>query len=105
LLKATSLAAIAEAIAAARAAGVRLSMTHPEQAWTLAAEGLPAAFKTSMLQSLENGSVTEVDFINGSVVRWGARHGVPTPVNATLVACIKGIERAMTDREKAERKV
>ncbi|MBN3837009.1 2-dehydropantoate 2-reductase [Burkholderia sp. Ac-20344] len=102
LLKATSLAAVAEAIAAAKAAGVTLSMTDPEQAWTLAAEGLPAAFKTSMLQSLEKGSMTEIDFINGSVVRWGARHGVPTPVNATLVACIKGIERAMADRQQAE---
>lgn len=102
LLKSTSLAAVAEAIAAAQAAGVTLSMTDPEQAWTLAAEGLPAAFKTSMLQSLEKGSVTEIDFINGSVVRWGARHGVPTPVNATLVACIKGVERAMADRQKAE---
>jgi 2-dehydropantoate 2-reductase len=77
-------------------------MTDPEQAWTLAADGLPAAFKTSMLQSLEKGSVTEIDFINGSVVRWGARHGVPTPVNATLVACIKGVERAMADRRQAE---
>ncbi|MCG5078025.1 ketopantoate reductase family protein [Paraburkholderia tagetis] len=99
LLKATSLAAVAEAIAAAQAAGVKLSMTDPEQAWILAAEGLPAAFKTSMLQSLEKGSVTEIDFINGSVVRWGQKHGVPTPVNATLVACIKGIERAMADHQ------
>ena len=100
LLKATSLAAVAEAIAAAQAAGIKLSMTDPEQAWTLAAAGLPTAFKTSMLQSLEKGSVTEVDFINGSVVRWGRKHGVPTPVNATLVACIKGVERAMADRQR-----
>ena len=63
-------------------------------AWTKAAAGLPGDFKTSMLQSLEKGSVTEIDFINGAVVRWGRRCGVPTPVNATLVACIKGIERA-----------
>ncbi|WP_175760681.1 ketopantoate reductase family protein [Burkholderia ambifaria] len=102
LLKSTSLAAVAEAIAVAQAAGVRLSMTDPEQAWTLAAEGLPAAFKTSMLQSLERGAMTEIDFINGSVVRWGQRYGVPTPVNTTLVACIKGIERAMADRQAKE---
>ena len=102
LLKATALAAVSEAIAAAQAAGVQLSMTDPEQAWTLAAEGLSPAFKTSMLQSLEKGSVTEIDFINGSVVRWGERLGVPTPVNATLVSCIKGIERAMRDRRDAE---
>jgi 2-dehydropantoate 2-reductase len=102
LLEAVSLAAVAEAIAVARAAGVELSITEPGQAWMLAAEGLGAAFKTSMLQSLEKGSVTEIDYINGSVVRWGARVGVPTPVNATLVACIKGIERAMSDRRKEE---
>jgi 2-dehydropantoate 2-reductase len=102
LLEQTALAAVAEAMAVARAAGVRLSFTRPEQAWTLAAEGLPAAFKTSMLQSLEKGSVTEIDFINGAVVRGGQRHGVPTPVNATLVACIKGIERAMADRQHKE---
>ena len=41
----------------------------------------------------------------GSVVRWGARHGVATPVNATLVACIKGIERAMADRQNAGSRV
>ncbi|NHH78708.1 hypothetical protein DRA46_00761 [Burkholderia gladioli] len=55
-----------------------------------------------MLQSLEKGSITEIDFINGAVVRWGQRHGVPTPVNATLVACIKGIERCMADRKRKE---
>ncbi|MEM5405067.1 2-dehydropantoate 2-reductase [Paraburkholderia unamae] len=102
LLKATALAAVSEAIATAQAAGIRLSMTDPEQAWALAAEGLSPAFKTSMLQSLEKGSVTEIDFINGSVVRWGQRLGVPTPVNATLVACIKGIERAMADEARKE---
>lgn len=101
-LKATALAAVSEAIAAAQAAGVTLSMTNPEQAWTLAAEGLSPAFRTSMLQSLEKASVTEIDFINGSVVRWGQRLGVPTPVNATLVACIKGIERAMADEARKE---
>jgi 2-dehydropantoate 2-reductase len=102
-VKATALAAVAEAMAVARAAGVRLSMTDPEQAWLRAAEGLPPEFKASMLQSLEKGSPTEVDFINGSVVRWGQRHGVPTPVNAALVGCIKGIEKTLTYKQpKAE---
>ena len=87
---------------AAKAAGITLSMTDPEQRVDASGEGLSPAFKTSMLQSLEKGSITEIDFINGAVVRWGQRHGVPTPVNATLVACIKGIERAMTDRQNEE---
>ena len=100
VLKATSLAAIEEAMATAKAAGVALSIATAEDAWKMAAEGLSPAFKTSMLQSIEKSSVTEIDFINGAVVRWGERLGVPTPVNSTLVACIKGIERAMTDRQK-----
>jgi 2-dehydropantoate 2-reductase len=92
-IEATAIAAVAEAMAVARANGALLSMTDPREAWVKAAVGLGAAFKTSMLQSLEKGGVTEVDFINGAVVRWGARCGVATPVNATLVACVKGIER------------
>jgi len=96
-MEACALAAISEAMAVARASGVVLSITDPREAWVKAGAGLPPEFKTSMLQSLGNGSVTEVDFIHGSVVRWGAQCGVPTPVNSTLVACVKGIEYAMTD--------
>jgi 2-dehydropantoate 2-reductase len=90
-----AIAAVAEAIAVADASGVALSIREPREAWLLAAEGLPPDFKTSMLQSLEKGSITEIDFINGSVVRWGARSNVPTPVNQALVAGIKGIEHRM----------
>jgi 2-dehydropantoate 2-reductase len=94
-LKSTAVVAVGEALDVARAAGIRLSFTHPVQAWDRAAEGLPPDFKASMLQSLEKGSITEIDFINGAVVRWGRRLGVPTPVNAALVACVKGIERSL----------
>lgn len=97
-IEAVALAAVQEAMDVARASGVQLSYTEPRAPWTKAAAGLPQDFKTSMLQSLEKGSVTEIDFINGAVVRWGKRCGVPTPVNATLVACIKGIERARQAR-------
>ena len=94
-VRATALAAVGEAMAVAQAAGVHLEFTAPVQAWDRAAEGLSPDFKASMLQSLEKGSVTEIDFINGAVVRSGQRHGVATPVNAALVACIKGIEAAL----------
>jgi 2-dehydropantoate 2-reductase len=93
-LELTATAAVAEAIAVAKASGITLETVHPHDAWVKAASGLPPDFKASMLQSLEKGSVTEVDFINGAVVRAGTKTGVPTPVNATLVACVKGIERA-----------
>jgi len=91
-LEACGVAAVAEAMAVAKASGIRLSITDPSQAWHKAGAGLPYEFRTSMLQSLDKGSITEIDFVNGSVVRWGQRCGVPTPVNQTLVACMKGIE-------------
>jgi 2-dehydropantoate 2-reductase len=94
-VKACALAAVQEAIDVAKASGIALSITDPEQAWNKAATGLPPEFKASMLQSLEKGSITEVDYVNGSVVRWGQKCGVPTPVNRTLVACLKGIERGL----------
>lgn len=88
----TALAAVAEGIAVARSNNIKLVSEDPRYFWDLAAEGLPPEFKTSMLQSLEKGEITEVDFVNGSVVRWGERSGIPTPVNKTLVACVKGAE-------------
>ncbi len=97
-LRACALAAIAEGIAIATSQGVTLSYSDPEGPWLKAAVGLPPEFKTSMLQSIEKGVLTEVDFINGAVVREGTRCGIATPVNQALVACIKGIEREMADR-------
>jgi 2-dehydropantoate 2-reductase len=96
-IEATAVAAVAEAMAVAEAAGIELSIRRPQDAWRMAADGLPSGFKTSMLQSLEKGTATEIDYINGAVVRAGRRQGVPTPVNQTLVAAIKGIERRMEE--------
>jgi 2-dehydropantoate 2-reductase len=98
-LKATAIAAVAEAMAVARASGVTLSFDDPEQPWAKAGAGLPFEFKASMLQSIEKGSITEIDFINGAVVRGGRKHGIATPVNETLVAAIKGIERRLKGRQ------
>jgi 2-dehydropantoate 2-reductase len=94
-IEATALAAVAEAMAVAKASGVRISYTDPRDPWVKASAGLPDDFKTSMLQSLEKNSITEIDFINGAVVRQGSSVGVPTPVNRTLVALMKGVEYRM----------
>jgi 2-dehydropantoate 2-reductase len=50
--------------------------------------------KASMLQDVEAGRETEIDFLNGGVVRFGREHGVPTPLNDALTALIKGVERS-----------
>jgi 2-dehydropantoate 2-reductase len=92
-VEAAAVAAVNEGMAVAAAKGVKVSFAHAVDPWRKAGAGLPYEFKASMLQSLDAGRLTEVDFINGAVVRAGAEAGIPTPVNATLVACIKGIER------------
>ena len=49
--------------------------------------------KASMLQDLQAGRETEVDFLNGYLSRTGREVGVPTPVCDTVVRVIKSIER------------
>lgn len=51
-----------------------------------------AAGKTSMCQDIEHGRRTEIDFINGAVVRLGQKYGVPTPYNETVAALIRARE-------------
>ena len=94
-VEACAVAAVAEAMAVAQASGITLTTTAPHAPWVKAAAGLPFEFKASMLQSIEKGSVTEIDFVNGAVVTQGRKYGVPTPVNQTLVACLKGLEHGL----------
>ena len=94
-LRETALAAVNEAMAVAVAKGIVLSGKSAEEVWDSAAEGQPESFKASILQSLERGIATEVDFINGAVAREGKKAGVPTPVNDTLTAMVHGIEQRM----------
>ncbi len=95
-VEACAIAAVAEAMAVAKAAGIAVTTSDPRAPWLKAAAGLPFEFKASMLQSLEHGAITEIDFVNGAVVEQGRKYGVPTPVNQTLVACMKGVEKALT---------
>ena len=89
--------AVAEAMTVARAAGVELDVKDPREVFNAAVEGLPFDFRTSMLQDVLRGVKTEIDFINGAVVRLGRQYGIPTPVNQALVAGIKGIEFDLKD--------
>ena len=52
--------------------------------------------KASMLQDVEARRPTEVDWLNGGIVRFGREHGVPTPLNEAIVALIKGMEASWT---------
>jgi 2-dehydropantoate 2-reductase len=50
--------------------------------------------KASMLQDVEARRQTEIDFLNGGIVRFGREHGVRTPLNEAVTALIKGLERS-----------
>jgi 2-dehydropantoate 2-reductase len=52
--------------------------------------------KASMLQDVEAHRPTEVDYLNGGIVRFGRENGVPTPLNEAVVALIKGMEASWT---------
>lgn len=55
---------------------------------------MTAANKNSMLQDIEKGRRTEIDYINGAISDLGRRKGVSTPMNYLLTALIKGLERS-----------
>ena len=44
--------------------------------------------KASMLQDVEARRQTEIDFLNGGIVRFGGQNGVPTPLNAAVAALV-----------------
>ena len=50
--------------------------------------------KASMLQDVEARRPTEIDYLNGGIVRFGEEHAVPTPINAAIWALVKGLERS-----------
>jgi 2-dehydropantoate 2-reductase len=48
--------------------------------------------KASMLQDVEARRATEIDYLNGGIVRFGRELGVPTPLNEAILALVKGLE-------------
>jgi 2-dehydropantoate 2-reductase len=57
----------------------------------------PGKHRASMLQDVLAKRQTEVDFMNGAIVQWGEKVGVPTPLNRALWALIKGLEHSWKD--------
>jgi 2-dehydropantoate 2-reductase len=80
-----------EAIAVAAAIGVKMDVGDPIEHIKKLGGKIPNA-RPSMLLDYNAGRRGEIDAINGSIPRLGKLHGVPTPVNETVVAIIKARE-------------
>lgn len=88
-------ALIEEGLAVARAQGIELH-GDPRDLVMKGAQA-PGKHKASMLQDILAERQTEVDFLNGAIVRWGEKTGVPTPLNKAMWALIKGLEHSWTN--------
>jgi 2-dehydropantoate 2-reductase len=76
-----------ETVAVARAANVALAADTAAQILTyLDAEGELGS--ASMAVDFQHRRRTEIEAINGAVVRHGQRLGIPTPVNETIYAAL-----------------
>ncbi|MBM4327332.1 MAG: ketopantoate reductase family protein [Deltaproteobacteria bacterium] len=84
-----------EVIALAQRLGVNL-VERDLDAWYAVLKTLSPEGKTSMLQDIEAGRKTEVEVFAGKVVDLGKRHGIPTPVNQTLLSIVRVLEEYRT---------
>ena len=86
---------IAEGEAVAKAQGIEL---HGDpRALVQKGASAPGKHRASMLQDVLAKRQTEVDFMNGAIVKWGEETGVPTPLNKAVWELIKGLEHAWSD--------
>jgi 2-dehydropantoate 2-reductase len=86
---------IAEGEAVAKALGIVL---HGEpRALVQKGANAPGKHRASMFQDIVAKRQTEVDFMNGAIVKWGEEAGVPTPLNKAMWQLIKGLEHSWKD--------
>ena len=88
--------AMVEVLELAKAANVKITMediTHIEEViLNFTPEG-----KTSMLQDVEAMRKTEIDYFAGTVIEYGVKYHVPTPVNEVLYLALKAKENIYLD--------
>lgn len=84
-------AAMREVMALSQKEGV--SLTEEDLSyWLDVLDKLSPEGKPSMAQDLEASRLSEVDLFAGTVLEYGKKHGVPTPVNQEFYDRVKSIE-------------
>ena len=87
-IKAMFLEAVAEVRGVAMAHGITLPADHPDRTRAYL-DKLPPSTRSSLLIDLSQVKRIEVEALQGSVVRFGRKVGVPTPIMAALYAVLK----------------
>jgi 2-dehydropantoate 2-reductase len=88
--------AVQEAVAVARAASIRLPDADMVEVTMKIGESMANAI-SSTAQDLAREKPTEIDSLNGYLVRRAAELGVSTPVNQTLHALVKLLEEQIAE--------
>jgi len=83
-----------EGKAVAAAQGIELDADPEELIDHAAKPEVAYDHKASMLQDVEARRQTEIDYLNGGIVRFGKEHGVQTPLNQAIWALVKGVEQS-----------
>jgi 2-dehydropantoate 2-reductase len=83
--------AVTEAVKVAKRKRIKLIYDDPLAKVEAVCEAT-AANVSSMLQDVLRKKRTEIDFINGVVVRLGQEIGIPTPTNSLLLELVKTVE-------------
>nr|CAI78619.1 ketopantoate reductase [uncultured delta proteobacterium] len=87
---AISLAAVSEAVDVAMALGIKLE--HDQGKKCLKVAEATQNNRSSMGQDVDRHRKTEIDAINGAIIKLGNDMGIQTPVNQTLYQLIKTVE-------------
>ena len=90
-MKRVSLDAGKEAWTIAKARGIEIGIDDPDAYIAAFAERVGNA-KPSLLQDIEAGRQSEIDFINGAVPREATKAGKTAKVNETLTSIVKAME-------------
>lgn len=84
---------VRECVAVGRAEGATLADTVPDEI-VAGARRAPPDTENSMVADRRAGRPMEIDARNGVIVRLGRKHGIPTPMNALMVALLEAVQGA-----------
>jgi 2-dehydropantoate 2-reductase len=83
-----------EGVAVAAAAGVPFDEEFIEQGLQSLKDA--GYHKPSMLQDVERGAMTEIDWLNGKIVEHAHAHGLKAPNHSVITRLVKGLETKST---------